>query len=80
LNLEFLSDQLSIYEEEAQKAVEGNLMLTNTTSKELNGTDHAFPIQSEKWTLMQAIFFASTICTTIGYGNVFKIEIFEITE
>lgn len=60
----YLSDQLKYYEEAVQLAVEGNLQMVNT---DLNDTDpDAFPVQSEKWTLMQAIFFASTICTTIG--------------
>lgn len=64
LNTTYLSDQLKYYEEAVQLAVQGNLQMSNT---DLNDTDpDAFPVQSEKWTLMQAIFFASTICTTIG--------------
>lgn len=62
LDIEFLSMLLQHYEEIAQAAVEGNLQLTNTDK---NLTE-AFPVQSEKWTILQAIFFASTICTTIG--------------
>jgi potassium channel subfamily K protein len=65
LDLEFLSDKLQEYEEAAQEAVEGNLQLTNTGGNITDGS--AFPVQSEKWTLMQAVFFASTICTTIGW-------------
>ena len=64
LDTSYLSEQLKYYEEAVQQAVEGNLQMVNT---DLNATDpEAFPVQSEKWTLMQAIFFASTICTTIG--------------
>lgn len=59
-NESYLSEELEIYEKAAQKAVEGNLMLTNVT------TDFPFPPKSDKWTLPQAIFFASTVCTTIG--------------
>lgn len=62
LDAEFFSVLLQHYEEIAQAAVEGNLQLTNTDK---NLTE-AFPVQSEKWTILQAIFFASTICTTIG--------------
>lgn len=32
--------------------------------------DDNFPAKSEKWSLMQGIFFSSTVCTTIGYGNI----------
>lgn len=59
-NETYLSEQLEIYEKAAQEAVEGNLMLANIT------TDLPFPPKSDKWTLPQAIFFASTVCTTIG--------------
>ncbi|XP_003425669.1 TWiK family of potassium channels protein 7 isoform X1 [Nasonia vitripennis] len=31
----------------------------------------AEPIIAERWSILQAVFFASTILTTIGYGNVF---------
>ena len=62
LDAEFFSVLLQHYEMIAQAAVEGNLQLTNTDK---NLTE-AFPVQSEKWTILQAIFFASTICTTIG--------------
>lgn len=57
----YLIDQLKIYEEATQAAVEGGLDITNSTS---------FPSKSQKWTLIQAVFFASTVCTTIGYGNI----------
>jgi hypothetical protein len=63
LDLEYLSSQLEHYEEAAQMAVEGNLALVNTS---LSISDGAFPPQAQKWDLMEAIFFAATICTTIG--------------
>lgn len=62
LDLEYLSEALQDYEEMAQQAVQGNLQLKDADK---NITE-AFPVQSEKWTILQAIFFASTICTTIG--------------
>ena len=64
LDFSYLSEQLKYYEQAVEQAVGGNLQMLNT---DRNDTDpEAFPVQSEKWTLMQAIFFASTICTTIG--------------
>lgn len=62
LDAEYLSEQLQYYEGFAQAAVEGNLQLINGDA---NITE-AFPAQSEKWTIVQATFFALTICTTIG--------------
>lgn len=61
----FLEEQLAVYEVAAQKAVEGNLNLIIG-----NDTVESFPSKAEKWTIPQAIFFASTVCTTIGYGNI----------
>lgn len=63
LDAEYLSEQLQYYEVVAEKAVGGNL--------KLNVTDD-FPVQAEKWTILQAIFFASTICTTIGEKIIFN--------
>lgn len=65
LTEEYLSQQLEFYEMEANLAVDGNLELVNT-SNSYNSTFGAFPTKIEKWTLMQAMFFASTVCTTIG--------------
>lgn len=64
LNSSYLSEQLETYEKIVQTAVEGNIMMNNTNGNLSDPT--AFPVQTEKWTLIQAIFFASTICTTIG--------------
>lgn len=69
LDAEYLSEQLQYYEEVAEKAVGGNLQLNVTEN---------FPVQSEKWTILQAIFFASTICTTIGKKIYFRFYIYRI--
>lgn len=63
LDLGLLVSQLEVYEQAAQIAVEGNLQLINAS---LNDTSLQFPVQNEKWSIIQAIFFASTVCTTIG--------------
>lgn len=55
----YLLEQLVIYEKAAQAAVEGNLNL-----------EEPFEPKSEKWSILQAVFFATTVCTTIGYGNI----------
>lgn len=44
------------FQQAAQEAVEGNLMLAINS----NNTAESFPPKSEKWTIMQAVFFAST--------------------
>jgi hypothetical protein len=61
-----LEEQLVLYEVAAQNAVEGGLDLLKDP---INGD---FPSKKDKWTMPQAIFFASTVCTTIGsYQNNF---------
>jgi len=73
LDFSYLSEQLKYYEQAVEQAVGGNLQMLHT---DLNDTDPmAFPVQSEKWTLMQAIFFASTICTTIGLWMLISIHL-----
>lgn len=67
LDVGFLKEQLEYYEQAAQDAVEGNLQLSNADS---NDTAEQFPSKAEKWTLIQAMFFASTVCTTIGEFSV----------
>lgn len=64
LDVAFLKEQLEHYESAAQDAVEGNLQLSNADSNDT--LVEKFPSKAEKWTLIQAMFFASTVCTTIG--------------
>ncbi|XP_063706471.1 TWiK family of potassium channels protein 7 [Culicoides brevitarsis] len=61
-NLEdFISVELLEYEEAVADAADGGLVIG----------DPAFPDpDSDKWTVNQAVFFSSTILTTIGYGNI----------
>ncbi|XP_045526413.1 potassium channel subfamily K member 4 isoform X2 [Pieris brassicae] len=56
-----LSDQLSIYEKVLEEASGSGLSLE---------IENNFPPLEEKWSILQAVFFASTVLTTIGYGNV----------
>ncbi|XP_031626940.1 TWiK family of potassium channels protein 7 isoform X2 [Contarinia nasturtii] len=52
---------LEKYERVAQDAVQGGVTL---------GSNETLPY-TQKWTIVQAIFFSSTILTTIGYGNLY---------
>lgn len=61
-----LIEKLEEYEKAAQAAVEGNLALLVIEGNENDTTVQIFPSKAYKWSLMQAIFFASTVCTTIG--------------
>ncbi|XP_055709623.1 TWiK family of potassium channels protein 7 isoform X2 [Phlebotomus papatasi] len=61
-NLERLvSMELAKYEISVQEAVQGGLVIS---------VDDDFPADEEKWSVMQAVFFSSTVLTTIGYGNI----------
>lgn len=57
-NLERLvSMELAKYEISVQEAVQGGLVIS---------VDDDFPADEEKWSVMQAVFFSSTVLTTIG--------------
>ncbi|XP_076278083.1 TWiK family of potassium channels protein 7 isoform X2 [Lasioglossum baleicum] len=69
LNMHTLvSVKLRAYEEVVQEAVQGGLKVgfVADTSDE----NDLPPIVTERWSVLQAVFFASTVLTTIGYGNV----------
>ncbi|KAM3968181.1 LOW QUALITY PROTEIN: potassium channel, subfamily K, member 16 [Aphomia sociella] len=55
-----LSDQLAIYERVLEEASSSGLALE---------VENNFPSE-EKWSILQAVFFSSTVLTTIGYGNI----------
>lgn len=52
-----VSLELAKYEVAAQHAVQGGLLLSS---------DSNFPVITEKWSILQAVFFSSTVLTTIG--------------
>ncbi|XP_065086098.1 TWiK family of potassium channels protein 7, partial [Ochlerotatus camptorhynchus] len=61
-NLETLfSLELEKYEKVVQDAAQGGISID---------VGNNFPVESEKWSILQAVFFASTVLTTIGYGNI----------
>ncbi|XP_003705402.1 TWiK family of potassium channels protein 7 [Megachile rotundata] len=65
--------KLRAYEEAVQEAAQGGLLInfvTDTFDQEDRDTSVLPPIVTERWSVFQAIFFASTVVTTIGYGNV----------
>ncbi|KAG5347949.1 TWK7 protein, partial [Acromyrmex charruanus] len=68
-----VSVKLRIYEEAVQEAAEAGLLISFVTDI-INRPDFSeselSPIVTERWNVLQAIFFASTVLTTIGYGNV----------
>ncbi|XP_058063236.1 TWiK family of potassium channels protein 7 [Anopheles bellator] len=61
-NLERLFElELEQYERVVQDAAQGGIQID---------AGQNFPVAVEKWSLLQAVFFASTVITTIGYGNI----------
>ncbi|XP_026673627.1 TWiK family of potassium channels protein 9-like isoform X2 [Ceratina calcarata] len=68
-----ISMKLRAYEEAVQEAAQGGLLissLTDTIDRLDRDTTDLPPIVTERWSVLQAVFFASTVLTTIGYGNV----------
>ena len=64
-----VSVKLRIYEEAVQEAAEAGLLISFVTDI-INRPDFSEselpPIVTERWNVFQAIFFASTVLTTIG--------------
>ncbi|KAG6448735.1 hypothetical protein O3G_MSEX005691 [Manduca sexta] len=56
-----LSDHLAAYEKVLEEASSSGLSLE---------VEKNFPPLEEKWSILQAVFFSSTVLTTIGYGNI----------
>ncbi|CAH0397523.1 unnamed protein product [Chilo suppressalis] len=56
-----LSDHLALYERVLEEASSCGLALE---------VERNFPAAEEKWSILQAVFFSSTVLTTIGYGNI----------
>lgn len=68
-----VSVKLRDYEEVVQEAAEAGILISFVTDI-IDRDDHSKselpPIVTERWSIFQAVFFASTVLTTIGYGNV----------
>ncbi|KAL6443546.1 hypothetical protein ACFW04_001598 [Cataglyphis niger] len=64
--------KLRVYEEAVQEAAEAGLLVSfvNTMDQDAHIESDLPPIVTERWSILQAVFFASTVLTTIGYGNV----------
>ncbi|XP_036231959.1 TWiK family of potassium channels protein 7 [Bactrocera oleae] len=58
---ELVAKELAKYEVAVQEAAEGGLLIE---------ADKDFPEPYERWSILQAVFFSSTVLTTIGYGNI----------
>ncbi|XP_036676428.2 TWiK family of potassium channels protein 7 [Drosophila suzukii] len=58
---QLLAFELAKYEAAVQQAAEGGLLIV---------ADKDFPEPYERWSILQAVFFSSTVLTTIGYGNI----------
>ncbi|XP_015428470.1 PREDICTED: TWiK family of potassium channels protein 7-like [Dufourea novaeangliae] len=68
-----VSVKLRDYEEVVQEAAQGGLLVSfvaDTIDQEDRATRDLPPVVTERWSVLQAVFFASTVLTTIGYGNV----------
>ncbi|OAD53064.1 TWiK family of potassium channels protein 7 [Eufriesea mexicana] len=68
-----VSVKLRAYEESVQEAAQGGLLITfvaDSIDQENRRTANVLPLATERWSVLQAVFFASTVLTTIGYGNV----------
>lgn len=63
-----VSVKLRVYEEAVQEAAEAGLLVSfvNTMDQDAHVESDLPPIVTERWSILQAIFFASTVLTTIG--------------
>ena len=61
--------KLRAYEEAVQEAAQGGFLIsfvTDTVGQENRDPADLPPIATERWSVLQAVFFASTVLTTIG--------------
>ncbi|KAK1129283.1 hypothetical protein K0M31_020411 [Melipona bicolor] len=64
-----VSVKLRAYEEAVQEAAQGGFLIsfvTDTIDQENRDVADLPPIVTERWSVLQAVFFASTVLTTIG--------------
>ncbi|KAL0119724.1 hypothetical protein PUN28_007873 [Cardiocondyla obscurior] len=65
--------KLRNYEETVQEAAEAGLLISfvaDISDQDNCSKSESTPVVTERWNIFQAVFFASTVLTTIGYGNV----------
>lgn len=64
--------KLKDYESAVQTAVQDGLFinLVYEINDPENRDDKKPPMKTDRWSVLQAVFFASTVLTTIGYGNI----------
>ncbi|XP_043490077.1 TWiK family of potassium channels protein 7-like [Polistes fuscatus] len=68
-----VSVKLREYEEAIQETAQAGMLVsfvTETIEQSDQGLTELPPISTDRWSILQAVFFASTVLTTIGYGNV----------
>jgi len=62
--------KLRIYEEAVQEAAQAGLLVNFVTDtmdhQDTRAESDLPPIVTERWSVLQAVFFASTVLTTIG--------------
>lgn len=64
-----VSVKLRAYEEAVQEAAEAGLLVsfvTDAMNQDVHVESDLSPIVTERWSVLQAVFFASTVLTTIG--------------
>ncbi|KAF7402953.1 hypothetical protein HZH66_005220 [Vespula vulgaris] len=65
--------KLREYEEAIQETAEAGMLVsfvTEAIEQDDRGLAELPAISTDRWSILQAVFFASTVLTTIGYGNV----------
>lgn len=68
-----VSVKLRAYEEAIQETAQAGMLVsfvTEAIEQDDRGLVELPPISTDRWSVLQAVFFASTVLTTIGYGNV----------
>lgn len=67
-----VSVNLRDYEETVQEAAEAGLLVgfvADTIDHQNRADSDLPPVATERWSVLQAVFFASTVLTTIGEAN-----------
>ncbi|XP_043483178.1 TWiK family of potassium channels protein 7-like isoform X2 [Leptopilina heterotoma] len=63
--------KLKDYESAVQNAVQDGLFINLVYEiNDPENHDKKPPMKTDRWSVLQAVFFASTVLTTIGYGNI----------